>query len=101
MGQRCAGAADRKRLVLVAAAVREQLQRIGQLVVYLERVAVGIGEIDAALIDMIGGSEDLDPLLDQVSVSLAQRGIAVDLEGDVRQPDLPALRARSLVWGRM
>src|SRR3984893_7111637 len=42
---RLAGAADRERLVLVAAAVGEQLQRIGHLVIDLEKIAGRIGEI--------------------------------------------------------
>jgi hypothetical protein len=33
---------------------------VGQLVIDFEHIAVGIGEIDAALVDVIGGSEDLD-----------------------------------------
>src|ERR1700720_3904575 len=50
-----AGAADRERLVLVAAAIGKQLQRIGHLVIDLEDIAVRIGEIKAALVDVVRG----------------------------------------------
>ena len=63
LGQRIIRTADRERLVLIGAAVGEQLQRMGQLVIDLERVAVGIGEVKAALIDVIGGPEDLYAVL--------------------------------------
>jgi hypothetical protein len=36
-----------------------------------------------------------------MGVSLLQRCVAADLEGDVREPDLPALRARRVRGGGM
>jgi hypothetical protein len=36
-----------------------------------------------------------------MGIGLAQRGVAADLEGDVGEPDLPALRARSVIGRRM
>jgi hypothetical protein len=44
---------------------------VWQFVIDLERVTVGIGEIDAALIDMVGGPQDLDATADEVSVRVA------------------------------
>jgi|SRR4051812_24969952 hypothetical protein len=58
--------------VLVAVTVREQLQRPRHLVIDLQAVAIGIGEMDAALADMIGGTLDLDAVLEQVGVGSAQ-----------------------------
>jgi hypothetical protein len=63
-----------------AGAVREQLKSVGQLVIDFEHIAVRIGEIDAALGNVIGGPEDLDTLLDQVSISLTRRAAAQVLE---------------------
>src|SRR5712691_4598492 len=42
--QRVVAPADRERLVLVGAALGEQVQRMREFVIDLERVAVGIGE---------------------------------------------------------
>ena len=67
-------------LVLAAGAVREQLESVGQLVIDFEHIAVRIGEIDAALRNVIGGPEDLDTLLDQVSISLTRRAASQALE---------------------
>jgi hypothetical protein len=53
---------------------------VGQLVIDFEHIAVGIGEIDAALRNVIGGPEDLDTLLDQVSISLTRRAASQVLE---------------------
>src|SRR5689334_1397452 len=58
--QLLAGAAQREALVLVAAAVREQRQRIRHLVVDFEAIAVGVGEVDRALTDMVHRPLDLD-----------------------------------------
>jgi hypothetical protein len=44
---------------------------VWQLVIDLERVAIGIGEIEAALIDMVGGPQDLDAAADEVGVRVA------------------------------
>ena len=66
LGQRVVRAAQRQHFVLVAATVREQIQRPRHLVIDLQAVAVGIGEIDAALADMIGGTLDLDAAFEQV-----------------------------------
>src|SRR5260370_22754365 len=96
-----AGAAYREWLVLVTAAVGEQFQRVGHLVIDLEHIAVGVGEIKAALIDVVGGPHDRDPVFDQMGIGVAQRRVAADLEGDVGEPDLPALRARRLLGGGM
>jgi hypothetical protein len=92
--QRLADAADREGLVLVAAAIGKQLQRIGHLVIDLENIAVGVGEVIAALVDVVGGTHDRDAVFDQMGVGVAQRGVAADLEGDVSEPDLSALRTR-------
>ena len=64
-----------------------------QFVINLERVAVGICEIEAALIDVVGGPQDLDAATDEVSVGLSQGRVTADLERDVAEPDLAALRA--------
>src|SRR5438270_1686434 len=96
-----AGAADREGLVLVAAAIGEQLESVGHLVINLENSAVGVGEIKAALVDVVGGAHDRDAAFDQMGISLAQCGVAADLKGDVGEPDLPALRARRLIWRGM
>src|SRR5215471_3362723 len=66
-------------------------------VIDFEHIAVGIGEIDAALVDMAGGAHDPDAVFDQMRIRLAQRRVAADLESDVGEPDLPALRSRSVV----
>src|SRR3954471_15136741 len=58
--QRLAGTAQRQALVLVAAAIREQCQRVRHLVVDLEAVAVGVGKVDRALADMVDRALDLD-----------------------------------------
>jgi hypothetical protein len=63
-----------------AGAVREQLESVGQFVIDFEHIAVRIGEIDAALRNVIGGPEDLDTLLDQVSISLTRRAASQVLE---------------------
>jgi len=42
-----------------------------QLIIDLERVTVGVGKIKAALIDVVGGPQDLDPAADEVSVGVA------------------------------
>ena len=96
-----AGAADRECFVIITAAIGEQLQRVGHLELDLENIAVRIGEVKAALIDMVGGAQDWDAVLDQVRIGVAQRGVAADLEGDVGEPDLSALRARRLTWRGM
>jgi len=44
---------------------------VGQLVIDLERIAVGVGEIEAALIDVVGGPQDLDAAADEVGVRVA------------------------------
>jgi hypothetical protein len=67
-------------LVLAAGVVREQLESVGQFVIDFEHIAVRIGEIDAALGNVIGGPEDLDTLLDQVSISLTRRAASQVLE---------------------
>ena len=51
------------------------------------------GEIEAALIDVVGGAQDLDAAADKLSVGVAQGRVAADLKCDVAEPDLPALRA--------
>jgi hypothetical protein len=96
-----AGAADRECFVIITAAIGEQFQRIGHLVINLENIAVRISEVKAALINVVRGPHDRDPALDQMGIGLAQRGVAADLEGDVGEPDLPALRARSVIGRRM
>ena len=55
------------------------------------QLAVGIGKIEAALIDVVGGPQDLDAVADKVSVGLAQGRIAADLECDVAEADFSAL----------
>ena len=92
--QRVISAAQRQLLVLVAAAIWEKLQRTGQLVIDLEAVSVGIGEIQAALVEVVDGPQDLDAVFQKMGVSLAQRGIAADAKGDVHEPHLSALRVR-------
>src|SRR5271169_1331782 len=92
-----AGAADREYLVLVAAAVGEQLERVGHLVIDLENSTVRVSEIEAALVDVVGGSHDRDAALNQMGIGFAQRRVAADLEGDVGEPDLSALRTRSII----
>jgi len=74
---------------------------VRQLVIDLERVAVGVGEIKAALIDVVGGPQDLDPTADEVSVRLTSGRIAADLKCDVAKPDLPVLRALRCLGRRM
>ena len=64
-----------------------------QLIVDLERVTVGIGEVEAALIDVVGGAQDLDAIADKVGVGVTQTSVTADLEGDVSEADLAALRA--------
>src|SRR3984893_2074390 len=90
---RLARAADRERLVLVAAAVGAQLPRLRDLVIDLENIAVRVGEIKAALVDVVRGAHDRDAALDQMRKGLPQRRVAADLEGDVGEPDFSALRA--------
>src|SRR6516225_10385656 len=90
-GERLGGVRERQALVLVAATVREQAQRVPHLVIDFETVAVWIGEINAALADMIDSALDLDTVCQEVGVGVAQRGVAVDLKGDVHEPELAAL----------
>ena len=61
-------------------------------------MTVGISKIKAPLIDVVGGAHDLNAILDQMGIGIAKRCIATDLERDVREPDLPALRARRILW---
>jgi hypothetical protein len=42
---------------------------------------------------MVGGPQDLDAVADKVGVGPAQGRIAADLERDVTEANLPALRA--------
>jgi hypothetical protein len=42
---------------------------------------------------MVGGPQDLDAVADKVGVGVAQGRIAADLERDVTEANLPALRA--------
>ena len=79
-----------ERLVLIGAPVGEQLQRMRHLVIDFERVAVGVGEVKAALIDVVGRPHDGDAVPDQMRIGVAQGGIAADLKGDVPEPDLAA-----------
>jgi hypothetical protein len=83
--------ADRQRFVIIGAAAREQLESVRHLVINFEGIAVWIGKVKATLIDVIGGAQDPDAILDQMDISFAQCPIAADLEGDVSQPDLVAL----------
>src|SRR6516162_516889 len=92
-GQRLGGVRERQTLVLVAATVREQAQRIPHLVIDFETVAIRIGEINAALADMIDSTLDLDAVCQEMGVGVAQCGVTVDLEGDVHEPELAALRS--------
>src|SRR5271166_2414821 len=101
VGQRVPGSADLQRLVLVGPTFGEQLQRVRQFVIDFERVAVRVGEVEAALVDVVGGAQDLDPAADEVSVGLAQGRIAADLESDVSEPDLPPLRSLRGFGSRM
>jgi len=87
-GQRLSGAGERQTFVLVAPAVWKQAQRVSHLVIDFETVAVRIGEINAALADMVEGALDLDALCEQVRVGVAQCGVAVDLKGNVHEPEL-------------
>src|SRR6516225_10008167 len=50
---------------------------------------------------MVGGSQDLDAAADEVSVGVAQGCVAADLERDVSEADLPALRALRCLGHRM
>src|SRR6516162_88088 len=92
-GERLGGVRERQALVLVAATVREQAQRVPHLVIDFETVAVWIGEINAALADMIDSALDLEPACQEVGVGVAQCGVAVDLEGDVHEPELAGPRS--------
>src|SRR3989304_2991005 len=83
-----------------AAAPDVTRQRVGHLVVNLEPVAVRIGEVDAALADVVGGVVDGHAVGDQAAVRLAQVGVAAHLEGDVEEADLVALGARRVRWVR-
>src|SRR6516164_10174054 len=92
-GERLGGVRERQALILVAATVREQAQRIPHLVIDFKTVTVRIGEINAALADMIDSALDLDTVYQEVGVGVAQCGVAVYLEGDVHEPELAALRS--------
>src|SRR5207237_3839164 len=69
--------------VAVLATAGEDLQRLRQLVVNLERVAVGVVEIHALLADVIDRARDLDAVLAERSVRVLERGLGLDAEGDV------------------
>ena len=97
--QRIITTGKRQPLVLVAAAVGEQRQGTRHLVIDFEAVAVGIGEIEAALADMVDRALDLDTLALEMGVGLAQRRVARHLEGDVDQPHFAALGAPRLGRG--
>src|SRR6516164_9225652 len=100
-GERLGGVRERQALILVAATVREQAQRIPHLVIDFKTVTVRIGEINAALADMIDSALDLDTVYQEVGVGVAQCGVAVDLEGDVHEPELAALRSDRVSGRRM
>ncbi len=50
---------------------------------------------------MIGGTLDFDAVFDQVSVGFAQCRITGDLERDMPEPELSALRPRRILRRRM
>src|SRR6516162_2531424 len=92
-GERLGGMRERQALILVATAIWEQAQRVPHLVVDFKTVAIRIGEINAALADMIDSALDLDAVRQEMGVGVAQCGVTVDLEGDVHEPELAALRS--------
>jgi hypothetical protein len=53
------------------------------------------------LIDVVGGPQDLDAVIEKMGVSVAQRRIAANPKGDVPEADLAALRTRSRLGCRM
>src|SRR4051794_38237478 len=74
---------DRELDVLVAAALGVEGESVGDFVVDLEAVAVGVGEVDRALADVVHAVRDRHFVVDQRAVGVLERGVAGDLEGDV------------------
>jgi hypothetical protein len=52
--------------ITIVPARGERLEGMRQLVVDFQRVTVGIDEVEAALIDVVGGAQDLDAIADKV-----------------------------------
>ena len=78
--------------VFVSPALEEQLAGSGVLEVYFQAVAVGVGEVDAALADVVHHPLDGDAVGLQGLVGFPEGLVAADAEGDVNKPGLPAAK---------
>src|SRR5262245_17893054 len=71
------------------ASLSEDRQSIGELVVDLEGVPVGVVEVDALLADMVDRPRDLHAALPKGRMRLPERRLALDPKGDVTKTPHP------------